>query len=292
MIQPLTDYERKYVRWYVWEPLRRHEDLRISYEGLSEYDVGGKRIAHGLDLDKKDSFCLTWRLMYPISPDTEFENIVSPEWLFVERYKPLFEHALFFDYTYDPDHWIVQGSYIPILVNTLLSQSMVMKALKKVLDDWWPKWKSFYGGKRQRNATPIRVVETEGRYQRILVNLAAPRTKIVNEVKKFLGDIIGAPTSRHSFRKMESSFKLWDLVDKHKLDVDEAANVCKISKSTAYDRLNEISQLIYGVSFIKSRCTRYRTPKITSPFPTPAPEVDRDFEVTLQDKFIENLMLF
>lgn len=287
MIKPLTDYERKFVHWYVWEPLRRHEDYHISHAGLFLYDSNGKPIAYGLDPEAEDDFRTAWHLPYPIDPGCEFENIFAPEWVFADRYKPLLDNAAFFDHTYDPNHFIVKGSHLPLLINTLFSQNMIMNALKKELDDWWSKWKSFYGGKRQRTAPPIQVAEVVGQYQRVLVNLAAPRTKIENEVKNLLGNTGSESTLRHSFKKRESALKLWDLVDKHKLDVEEAAKVCKIPKSTAYDRLNEISQAIYGVSFIKSRCIRYRTAKSELPSPAPLPVIDRGLEIVLQAEYIK-----
>jgi len=288
MIKPLTKDERGDVRWFIWEPMRRHVLLRAHYVDLFLYNSRGKRVAHNLDpvnpdVEDKDDleyredvFCKKYSVPYPVDPDTPFEEINDPEWYFFERYSPpRYEEVVSLDLSYSPDRWLVHGCLLPLLIHTGHSQNNVVKALEKELNDWWRKWKTFYKEKRQPKAPPVQVGETVGPYQRVFVNLAAPRGKIVDVIKGLPHGPQGIQLPRHNFKRMKRAFELWDSTDPLSLLAAKvAARKFNIPKRTAYDMLNMVSQLIYGVSFLRSRPLRQLASKKVTEVALPGREVE------------------
>ena len=141
-LEPLTNYELEFIRWQVWEPLRRNQDYKNEYFKLLKNDKF-------LDPDAVDAFCEKWKLPYHIHPDTNFSElkqqarkpiVVNP---FREYYKSLFDHAAFVDSL----NWIVKGKYLKVCVDLESSRNQIKKAIKKVLDEWLLKCKDFYFSK-------------------------------------------------------------------------------------------------------------------------------------------------
>jgi len=92
-LSPPTDYELEFIKWRIWEPLRRNQDYRNEYAKLKvnifldqaeeEYFV------------KENAFLKKWKLPFPVDPNCDFEKLHPPQWTFWECYKPLFDHAAF-----------------------------------------------------------------------------------------------------------------------------------------------------------------------------------------------------
>jgi len=127
------------------------------------------------------------------------------------------------------------------------------------------------------------VGKTLGPYQRVFVNLAAPRKAIKAAVKKLPRGPQGIQLPRHDFKRIKKAFELWDDSDPLSLSAEEVASrKFGIPKSTAYNMLNEVSQLIYGMSYLKSRPLRQLIPKKKKALQL---RVNRELEIALQQEY-------
>jgi len=101
-LEPLTDHELEFIRWYIWEPLRRKPGYINEFAILKD--------GYFFDLDGIKTFCEKWNIPYTIAPEVEFESLLKPEkgetvrqakqrvrGIFDDLYKPLFDHAAFVD---------------------------------------------------------------------------------------------------------------------------------------------------------------------------------------------------
>jgi hypothetical protein len=224
-LAPLTSYEMEFIKWRIWEPLRRNPDYRTEFTRLDR--------DYFEDLEAGDAFCEKWNLPYPADPSLPFdelykgmtrgktkEEVISErkEWMEkcgLDTTKVDFDEVcraqkglskeeaqrriqgLFFD-KYEPifDHaafvdfkeWIVRGKYLKVWIDLNSSRNRIEDALKKELDEWWSdKWPNFYGGKRKNPRKAVKVESLTGKYLEVHINLEAERTtKIEPEIKEIL----------------------------------------------------------------------------------------------------------
>jgi hypothetical protein len=169
-LAPPTDYELEFIKWRIWEPLRRNQDYRNEYAKLKK-DLF-------LNPDEIDTFCRNWKLLFEVDPNCDFEKLHPPQWTFWERYKPLFDHAAFADNAITESDFIIDGKYLKVWIDLSASKNQVRAALKKELDEWLRKFSEFYGGKRKRKPADnaILVDSAIGKHLAIRINLEAPRT--------------------------------------------------------------------------------------------------------------------
>ena len=186
-LEPLTDREFEFIRWRIWEPLRRNQYYKNEFGELK----GG----YFFDLEKVNAFCDKWKLPYTIDPGIEFDSLLEPKGdetdrqarqrvrgIFYDLYEPIFDHAAFVD----PWHWIVEGKHLRLWVNLEASRNSIEAALKKELDEWRSMWKKFYGEniKRKIPAHAVENLGLTGKYLELHINLEAPRStrsKTINE---------------------------------------------------------------------------------------------------------------
>ena len=98
---PLTDSEINFIKWRIWEPLRRNQNYRNEFGKL--YKDGAE-----FKYDDPNPICEKWDISYPISPDFDFDQLYGPldgesaedakkriQGLFIERYVPESDDAAF-----------------------------------------------------------------------------------------------------------------------------------------------------------------------------------------------------
>jgi len=220
-LSPPTDYELEFIKWRIWEPLRRNQDYRNEYAKLKE-DLF-------LNPDEKDAFCRKWKLPFEVDPNCEFEKLHPPQWTFWQHYKPLFDHAAFADTAITENDFIIDGKYLKVWIDLSASKNQIRAALKKELDEWLRKFSEFYGGKRKRKPADkaILVDSAIGKHLAIHINLEAPRTTktkaatgyIEPEVKVILAEWLAKldgtkeKIGRLHADKWELCFQVYDLAE-------------------------------------------------------------------------------
>jgi hypothetical protein len=179
-LAPPTNYELEFIKWRIWEPLRRNQDYKNEYAKLKKDRF--------LNPDEIDAFCRRWELPFPVDPNCEFEKLHPPQWTFWERYKPLFDHAAFADNAITESDFIIDGKYLKVWIDLAASRNRIEAALRKELDEWLRKWTDFYGGMRQRKpcGKAVLVVSLNGKHLGILVNLEAPRTTRTKKIDGYI----------------------------------------------------------------------------------------------------------
>ena len=63
---PFTTDELEFIKWQIWEPLRRREDYRSEFARLKQDLLG---------LDLEDKFCQKWNLSSPVDPSLPFDEL-------------------------------------------------------------------------------------------------------------------------------------------------------------------------------------------------------------------------
>jgi hypothetical protein len=251
-LTPPTDYELEFIKWRIWEPLRRNQDYNNEYAKLKA-DLF-------LNPETIDAFCRKWRLPFPADPNCEFAELHPPQWTFREHYKPLFDHAVFADNAITESDFIIDGKYLKVWIDLSVSRNQIERALKKELDEWLRKWIDFYGGGRRRN--PVnRAVSVEmctGKYLGLLINLEAPRTtrkKRINgyiepEIKAVLTEWLSKwdgekeKVPRLHANKWGLCFQVYDLA-KSEWPFPEIAIKLKIPINTVHKQYKRAWQAIY-----------------------------------------------
>lgn len=94
---PLTDNELEFIRWTIWEPLKRNWEYQKDYKDLQDVTmvpvkVGKKHAIHdqskALEFAKTlqknapktptEIFCEKWGLLSPTPPEVEFDTLIRP----------------------------------------------------------------------------------------------------------------------------------------------------------------------------------------------------------------------
>jgi hypothetical protein len=261
-LAPLTKEELEFIRWCVWEPLRRNPKYKKDYYELQQmtpaytYETltlksetpSGEYVYQEFDTVKEDDrieqeICEQWRVPYLVPPDTEFEDLLNDGdrsellHLFWSRYKPLFDDAV----TVNPHSFFFEKKYLNVWVNLKdYSLNRIKLAVEKVINEWGDKWESFYGGsKSEKNIENcIYQMQSEFHMQRFLVNLEAPNDQlkktlqgyIKREKKKWKGK--GKSTQRTSVKTWKKRYEVYDLHENEGLSFWEISQKLKIKENT------------------------------------------------------------
>jgi hypothetical protein len=253
-LSPLTNYELDFIRWQIWEPLRRNPRYKSEFAKLKQ---------DPLDRELEDKFCQKWNLPYSVNPDWDFEKLLeSPErikqlfWFGYGKeegglYTPIFDHAAFVD-AWD---WIVNGKYLKVWIDLESSKNRIEQALKKILDEWWSdKWPNFYGGKRnlKLKSKSVHVKSLVGKYLELHINLEAPRTtKIKPEIKEILTEWLSKGEgekeriSKLHAEKWDLCFRVYDLAQSKKPLPAIALELNIKSANTAYKQFRRAWDIIH-----------------------------------------------
>lgn len=242
---PLTDYEIQFIKWRIWEPLRRNQDYRNEYGKI--YKDGDE-----FKWDDPNPFCEKWDISYPVSPKSDFDQLYGPlddesteeakkriQGLFIERYVPESDDAAFTTIS----DCLIKPSNLKVYINLEKSRNQIEGELKKILDEWLTKWVNFYGGKRKRKKDGNAVVDQGvfGKYLEIHINLEAPRTTkkdiiegfIEPELKSLLSLRISEwsgnkkTTPRHHPEKWSLCFQIYDMVEDGSSYPEISAKLCE-----------------------------------------------------------------
>jgi hypothetical protein len=271
-LAPLTEEELKFIRWYVWEPLRRNINYRSDYFGLLKQAWNLEESY--LDQSAGDEFYKKWKLTYPIDPDAEFEDIISlerqphpnPFEHYIENksnFSSLFDSPAFVD----PWNWITDKRFLNIWIDRRASNNKINAAIEKEIADWWHKMKSFYnpGIKRIKEAHPVIVKEDHGHHTHLLINLYAQKTLIDSEVKSIVSELRKAWTGeqlkdKKPFKpRWDEYFAIFDMVKDGFLFVNIAELLRKPEKTV--QRQHQIAwEAIYsGEKYPTKRYRREKT---------------------------------
>ena len=187
---PLTDYEIEFIKWKIWEPLRRNQDYRNEFGKLHKDGVNIK-------FDDPNLFCKKWHISYPVSPELDFDRLYGPldgestseakrriQGLFLDLYVPESDDAAFTNIL----DCLVDPKYLRIYINLEKSRNQIENELKKILDEWLARWVDFYGGKRKRKKEGNAVIDQGvlGQYFEVHIDLEAPRTTTKDFVEGFI----------------------------------------------------------------------------------------------------------
>lgn len=280
-LAPLTDRELEFIRWRIWEPLRRNQEYRNEYGKLKaslflDLDDSGEtpislddaRLVKLSDIPKDavDAFCDKWKLPYHVDPATEFDQLTNPQWLFWNWYappakdynpphQPLFDHAAFVDHR----SWIVDDKYLKVWIDLEASRNQIESALKKELDEWRLKWKNFYGRKRRRriDGKAVLIEPPLNNYLELKINLEAPRTTrtraieghIEPEIKIILTKYLSPWTGKKKKISRLSSawgscFIVYDMAKYERLPFPIIASKLKIKINTVNKQYHRAKELI------------------------------------------------
>ena len=257
----LDHSEIEFIRWKVWEPLRRNQDYRNDYARLKD------ETGYFLDPEKTQAFCQKWRLLRPIDPACEFSSLYPDhskqsyrkiQSLFLERYKPLFDHAAFVPLT----GFIVNKKYLRTFLDLRSSRNRIENALKKVLDEWHrDKWTGFYNGKRLRRIAG-KAILTRGLEWNILeihVNLEAPRSNVERELESILFEYVEKWKGekelilRFHGSKWETAFKVYDMKEVENKPFPNIATETQLPLRTVYDLHKRAWTCIYSEPYPTKR---------------------------------------
>jgi uncharacterized protein YutD len=279
---PLTDEELAYIRWRVWEPLRRNKDYINEYATL--------KVAYFLDFNDRDAFCKKWKLSRSIDPEAEFSQLKDAPnpWMvnpFREHFVPFFDHAAFVPL----DRWIEDDKWLILWVDRRASKNQIEKAIKKELDEWWSKaWVNFYQKchRREKSAESIRVRNVLDNFIGVLINLEAQRTtEIEPGLKKILKKHVGYRTGKHIPRlhaeKWSEAFEVYDHINKGWSFEDLAIKKYR-DKKTIHKQYKRAYESIYPETIFKKRGDK---PHIVKDFlrPTISEPIDRFGEIEQHD---------
>ena len=227
----LTDYEIQFIKWRIWEPLRRNQDYQNEYAKL--YQDGAE-----FKYDDPNPFCEKWGISYPVSPESDFDKLYGPlddesteeakkriQGLFIERYVPESDDAAFITIS----DCLEKPKYLKVYINLEKSRNQIEGELRKILDEWLAKWVNFYGGKRKRKKDGTAVIDQGvfGKYFEIHINLEAPRTTTKDFIEGFIEPELHALlsfrisewsgnkkiTPRHHPEKWSLCFDIYDMVE-------------------------------------------------------------------------------
>lgn len=239
MIKKPTSKELDFIKYLIWEPLRRNQDF-IN-------DCAKVKVAWS-DYYIRDAFLEKWKLPYPVFDNTSFENIEDPHWVFYDHYTPLYNHAAFVL----PLDFFTPENLLKVWIDPESSRNQIETAIKKELDEWKAYWTGFYNQKNKRKieGPAVIVKDMVKNYLEININLEATRLKIEAELKEIfrhLNKWTGPKKKINRFNpdKMALIFKLYDLIEKKGWPVDDAAIKLKIKPKAAYDSFKRAYKLIY-----------------------------------------------
>ena len=149
----LTNSELEFIKWKVWEPLRRNQYYRNDYAKL--------KVAEGyfLDPEMTPKFCIKWKLSNPIDPDLSFDELYGPlagetkkdatkriQRLFIDSYVPESDSAAFVNLMRS----CIQGDHLKVYINLTKSRLQIEGEFKKILDEWLSeKRKEFHDIKKE-----------------------------------------------------------------------------------------------------------------------------------------------
>jgi hypothetical protein len=134
-MKQLTKEDLDFIKWRIWEPLRRKIDYRKDCEQLKK--------SHP-DLDLQESFCKRWRLPYPVDHSLSFDQLLTPhkdetkkqairrvQGLFLDLYQPQGDSAAFVNL-----RDCLQGQYLRVYIDLKKSRNQIEAEIKKILDEW------------------------------------------------------------------------------------------------------------------------------------------------------------
>jgi len=253
LIKKPTAKELDFIKYFIWEPLRRNQDF---------INDCGKLKAEPLDYSIRDTFLEKWKLLHPVFDNTNFEKIEYPHEVFYEHYTPLYDHAAFIL----PLDFFTPENHLKIWVDPESSRNQIETAIKKELDEWKAYWTGFYNQKNKRKieGPAVIVKDMVKNYLQININLEATRLKIEAELKEIfrhLNKWTGPKKKINRFNpdKWELCFKLYDLIEVKGFSVDNAALKLKIKPKVAHDSFKRAYGLIYrGEPYLTKRQRKKR----------------------------------
>jgi hypothetical protein len=207
----LTKDELKWLRWRVWEPLRRNEAYRKEFLDLK---------ATGLtSFETYERFCERWRIPWPISPTIDFDKLQTAPWL-ADFFSAYFTHhsepAAFV-----PCSNFIQGhSRLRVFINPDYSRTQIEVEFYKIYGEWLKK-REFYGIRRtpMKPSAAFRRVRRVGDHIEIHLDLSATRRAILAGADKVLDRISRGNRKANELprlheEKWRMAFKAYDLANK------------------------------------------------------------------------------
>jgi hypothetical protein len=160
----LNDDDLDFIRWRIWEPLRRNLEYRSEFNKLKK---------DPFDLEALKDFCSKWRLPYAADPSLSFDQLFSInakdtkqqkarriQNLFSARYHPPTDSAAFVNLLD-----CIHGKYLRLYVDLGKSRKQIEAEFKKVLDEWLSRDRREYHGIGREKAARLHRETWESRFQ-------------------------------------------------------------------------------------------------------------------------------
>jgi hypothetical protein len=238
----LTDKDYSYIKWRIWEPLRRNKHYRRLCELILEkgnfHSPRFKSIGYKPSYKQRESFQRKRGLPHPIHPDLTFEDLMSPApyetkmqarrkvaGLFSELYPPK-------DGTFDAidvivphgeeEKWILEGKYLPVFINLKRGYNQIVSETERVLNEWQNKRSNYYGIEPIRGSNYVHSFRRISRddidgfhYLRCHIDIRISKTNIIKRLREIItehrqhGEDNLNPSRMHE-KKWEACFYTYD----------------------------------------------------------------------------------
>jgi hypothetical protein len=169
----LNNDDLDFIRWQIWEPLRRNPEYRSGFEKLKK---------DPLALDALKDFCSKWKLPYAADPSFSFDQLYNInekdtkqqkarriQNLFADHYHPHADSAAFVNLLD-----CIHGKYLQLYVDLGKSRNQIEAELKKILDEWLSNDRREYHGIGKEGAARLHGETWGSRFQ--VFDLAEKRT--------------------------------------------------------------------------------------------------------------------
>jgi hypothetical protein len=170
----LNDDDLDFIRWRIWEPLRRNLEYQSGFNKLFKPHINAEGCKeYPLDLEAQSNFCSKWRLPYAVDPSLSFDQLFSInakdtkqqkarriQNLFSDRYHPPADSAAFVNLLD-----CIHGKYLQLYVDLGKSRNQIEAEFKKVLDEWLSKDRLEYHGIGQEKSARLHGETWESRFQ-------------------------------------------------------------------------------------------------------------------------------